>query len=333
MVAMLSAELRELVGRAREVTTSVTAPAAEADDAEGRWPEATMRALADAGLMGLHVPEELGGHGQGMTGLVAIAETIAQESPSAALCYAMHCVGTAVIVAKATPHQREAYLEPIARGQHITTLALSEPGSGSHFYVPQTQLVAEGDEYVVDGTKSFVTNGGHADSYVLSTVSVTGDMADGAFSCILADADAPGMTWQDEWHGLGMRSNSSRTVRLEGVRLPAHNLLGEQGDQIWYVFEVVAPYFLMAMAGTYGGVAASALELARDHLATRRHAHTGELLGAQPLLSHRLGELWIDVQRTRQLIHTAAARGDAGDDDALPFIFGCKAAAADSAVR
>lgn len=332
MTGSLTAETRELAGRAREVVATVTAPAAEDDDAAGRWPEATMRALGDAGLLGLNVPSELGGHGQGMAGLVAVSEVIAQESPSAALCFAMHCVGTAVIAARATPYQREAYLEPIARGAHITTLALSEPGSGSHFYVPATRLVREDGDYVIDGTKSFVTNGGHADSYVVSTVSVEGAPDDGAFSCILVDADAPGMDWLDEWHGLGMRSNSSRTVRLEGVRVPTANLLGEEGDQLWYVFEVVAPYFLMAMAGTYAGAARSAMELARDHLGSRRHDHTGELLGTQPLLSHRLGELWIEVERTHQLVHAAAARGDAGSADALPFIFACKAAAADTSV-
>jgi isovaleryl-CoA dehydrogenase len=122
-------------------------------------------------------------------------------------------------------------------------------------------------------------------------------------------------------------------MRLEGVRLPRHNLLGEEGDQLWYVFEVVAPYFLMAMAGTYGGVARSALQEAQDHLGSRRHEHTGELLGAHPLLAHRLGELWIDVERTRQLIYAAAARGDSDTADALRFIFACKGAAADTAVR
>jgi isovaleryl-CoA dehydrogenase len=333
MHALLTSETEELVGRAREVTAAVIAPVAEADDAAARWPEASMRALADAGLMGLHVPVELGGHGLGMSALIGISEAIAAESPSTALCYAMHCVGTAVIAAKATSYQREAYLEPIAQGRHITTLALSEPGSGSHFHVPQTRLQRLADEYVVTGTKSFITNGAHADSYVVSTVGVGGDSEEGTFSCVLLDRDTPGMHWEDAWHGFGMRSNSSLTVRLEDVHVPAANLLGEPGDQLWYMFEVVAPYFLIAMAGTYGGVALSALDIARRHLGSRRHSHTGQLLGAEPVLAHRLGDVWIDVERTRQLIYAAALRGDAGDAEALPFIFACKAAAADTAVR
>jgi isovaleryl-CoA dehydrogenase len=333
MSSVRSPALRELVGIADEIASSVIAPNAETEDAEALWPEPAMRALADAGLMGLHVPEDLGGHGQGLAGLVAISEALAQESPSAALCYAMHCVGTAVIAAKATDYQKQAYLEPIARGEHITTLALSEPGTGAHFYIPQTRLTRSGDEFVVEGTKSFVTNGAHADSYVMSTAAEENGGTEDAFSCVLVDGDTPGLDWQAAWHGLGMRSNSSRTVRLEGVPIAARNLLGEEGDQLWYVFEVVAPYFLMAMAGTYTGVARASFEIAREHLGSRRHAHSGELLGSSPVLAHRLGELWTEMEKTRQLVYSAAERADAGDPGALVAVLACKAAAGDAAVR
>src|SRR5690606_10690025 len=169
--------------------------------------------------------------------------------------------------------------------------------------------------------------------YVVSTTGVEGGGGEGMFSCVLVDRDTPGLEWQGEWHGFGMRSNSSRSVRLDAVRVPARNLLGEQGDQLWYVFEVVAPYFLMAMAGTYTGVARAALEEARLHLLERRHAHTGELLGATPVLAHRLGDLWTEVERTRQLVYSAAQRADDGDAESLIAVLACKAAAGDTAVR
>ena len=327
-----SSSLRHLVGVAGEIAASVIAPRAEREDAEALWPEPAMRALADAGLTGLHVPEALGGHGEGLAGLVAVSEVLARESPSTALCYAMHCVGTAVIAAKATDHQKQAYLEPIARGEHVTTLALSEPGTGAHFYIPQTRLTREDDGFVLDGTKSFVTNGGHADSYVVSTAAEAEGGMEGAFSCVLVDDATPGLAWQDQWLGLGMRSNSSRTVRLDGLRVPHANLLGEEGDQLWYVFEVVAPYFLMAMAGTYLGVAHASFDIAREHLGSRRHAHSGELLGSAPVLAHRLGELWTELEKTRRLVYYAAESADAGDPGALVAVLACKAAAGDAAV-
>lgn len=327
-----SPKLRALVNIAEEITSTVVAQNAEREDVEAMWPEPAMRALQQAGLMGLHVPESLGGHGETLTGLVALAEALAAESPSTALCFAMHCVGTAVLAAKATDYQKQAYLEPIARGEHITTLALSEPGTGAHFYIPQTQLTRSDDCYLVDGTKTFITNGGHADSYVASTVAVEEGPEEGAFSCILVDADTPGLEWLEPWRGLGMRGNSSRTVRLKQARVPARNLIGEEGDQLWYTFEIATPYFLMAMAGTYTGLARSALDIARKHLGERRYSHTGELLGSQPVLAHRLGELWAEVERTRHLVYSAAQQADAGDPNALISVLACKAAAGDTAV-
>lgn len=316
---------------ARAIANEVVAPLTEREDRDARWPAEAMRALADAGLMGLNVPEAQGGRGEGLSGLVAVAEVLASQSASTAMCFAMHCVGTAVIAAKATDWQKQAYLEPIARGQHVTTLALSEPGTGAHFYLPETAIQPDGDAYRLDGTKSFVTNGGHADSYVLSTRAAAAG-GEGAFSCVLVDQGTPGLAWSEPWTGLGMRGNSSRGVRLDGVRVPRRNLLGNEGDQLWYVFEVVAPYFLMAMAGTYVGVAQAALDEARVHLGTRRFSHSGELLGSEPVLAHRLGEMYIDVERTRRMVHAAAARADAGEPDALVAVLGCKAAAGDTAV-
>jgi isovaleryl-CoA dehydrogenase len=328
----LSPKLRELVGTATEIARSVVAPNADREDELAQWPEPAMRALAESGLLGLNVPEAQGGHGAGLSGLVRVTESIALEGPSTALCFAMHCVGTAVIAAKATDYQKQAYLEPIARGEHVTTLALSEPGTGLHFYVPETKLTPVDGQFVVSGTKSFVTNGGRADSYVVSTADVEGGGEAGSFSCVLVAEGAPGLQWQDEWHGLGMRSNSSRTAVLADVYVPVADLLGELGDQVWYVFEVVAPYFLMAMAGTYLGVAQSAFDIAREHLGTRRHTHTGELLGNSPVPGHRLGELYIELERTRHLIYNAAASADDGQPDALAGVFAAKAAAGDTAV-
>ena len=318
---------------ARDVAQNVTARHAAEDDSAARWPAETMRALADGGVAGLMAPRAVGGLEAGMQGLVHVSEILARESASAGLCFAMHCVGTAVIAAKATASQTERYLVPIARGQHITTLALSEPGTGAFFYYPQSRLTRlAGGGFELSGTKSFVTNATHADSFVVSTAPLTGETDDGQFNCVLVDRGHPGIAFADEWRGLGMRSNDSRTVRMDRVPIPAQNLLGEIGDQLWYIFEVVAPYFLMGMAGTYLGVAHAALEEARAHVGTRRHAHSGELLGSAPVVAHRLGELWIKLEATRQLVAAAALKGDSHGEEALPSILASKVAASEAAV-
>lgn len=326
----LSIKLIELKEAAEQVVDRVIAPMAETVDREGRWPEHSLRALAEAGLFGLQVPERHGGHGQGLTGLSAITEVIGKACPSSALCFGMHCVGTAVIAAKATRDQVERYLHPIAEGRHLTSLGLSESGSGANFYMPETKLTPDGDHFQVNGAKQFVTNAGHADSYVVSAMH--GGVSEGGdFSCLVLDRDTPGMDWLEPWDGFGMRGNASRGLRLQDARVPRRNLLGEEGDQVWYVFEVVAPYFLMAMSGTYLGIAQAALDTAGEHLRTRRHSHSASSLRHLDALQLRYADLWRAVEKTRCLLHEAAQRGDRGDPDALPFLLATKAEAAETA--
>ena len=155
----------------------------------------------------------------------------------------------------------------------------------------------------------------------------------GEFSCVAVWADSPGVSWHGTWDGIGMRGNSSLGARLEDVVIGPDALLGAPGDQIWYVFEVVAPYFLTAMAGTYLGVAQAALTEATEHLKRRRHAHTGRSISGEPVLQHRLGVLWAELQATRRLVYWAAEEADAGGRDALPAIASAKAQVADTAVR
>ena len=328
----LPSRLVALKTAVEHIVATEIAPRAQQVDQECLWPEHSMKALAAAGLLGLQVPEELGGHGQGLLALSVLTETIAKACPSSALCFGMHCVATAVIAAKATPYQREHYLRPIAQGRHITTLALSESGAGAHLYLPETRLTPDGDHYLLNGTKQFITNGSHADSYVISTVASSPEAESGDFSCLIVDHDTQGMDWLAPWKGFGMRGNSSRGLKLEQAKVPCANLLGDEGDQVWYVFEVVAPYFLMSMAGTYLGIAQAAVDAAGEHLRTRSYSHSGESLRDVETLQTRYADMWIAVQKTRALIYEAGRRGDLGHPEALPYILACKAEAGQAAV-
>ena len=323
----------DVVERFRTIALGVTAREAEAVDREFRWPEATMNAIKEEGLSGLVVPTRFGGLGLGLRAQTEACEILGRECASAGLAFGMHCVAAAVIASKATPDQGERYLEPIARGEHITTLALSEPGTGIHFYYPETQMVRTNDGYLVNGTKSFVTNGGYADSYVVSTVSADPDAPPGHFSCVMIANESPGLRWLEPWHGLGMRGNSSRGASLDNVLVPTSELLGDEGDQVWYVFHVVAPYFLVAMAGTYLGIASSALDVAVERVKKRRYAHSGMALGQIDVMQYKLGHIWSKVQRTRQLVLWAADEGDRQGPLTLPALCAAKAEVAPCVVE
>ncbi|WP_268239016.1 acyl-CoA dehydrogenase family protein [Deinococcus malanensis] len=316
----------------RELAAGVVRDHAAQVDQEAVWPEHGLRALQSAGLGGLVVPVEHGGLGHGLHTLTRLCEILGRECASTAITFGMHHVGAAVIAAKVTPWQRTQYLEPIVAGRHLTTLALSEPGTGAHFYYPQLQLDPAPDgSFRATGTKVFVTNGAHADSYVVSARSDSADLGD--FSCFVLPEGTEGMTWGEPWSGLGMRGNSARTLHLEGVNVPQTQLLGAVGDQIWYVFNVVAPYFLMAMTGTYLGVADAALNAAITHLRQRSYTHSGRTAAQESVLQHRVGALWETLERTRQLAYAAGRAGDAGDSSALPALLSSKSAVADTAVQ
>jgi isovaleryl-CoA dehydrogenase len=334
MEIVLSKKVKELRSIVQQVVADDIAPRSAEVDQKAMWPEHSLRALAEAGLLGLHVPERLGGQGQGLLALAVISEEIGKADPSSGLCFGMHCVGSAVMVAKATKDHEERYLRPIARGEHITTLALSETGTGAEFYFPQTKLTRDGEHLLINGEKDFITNGSHAQSYVISTTAteeVSPEM--GEFDCLILDNDTDGLAWKKEWRGFGMRGNSSRGVVLDNVRVPAKNLLGEEGSHTWYVFEVVAPYFLIAMAGVYLGIAQSALDITIQHIRGRGHAHSGKKLAEIPILQHSISKMWSDVEKTRALIYNACILGDAGDKSAIHYILMCKVEAAYTAVR
>ena len=168
---------------------------------------------------------------------------------------------------------------------------------------------------------------------VVSVASGETESTPGRFSCLVMETRAPGAHWLErDWDGFGMHGNAALSVELREVRVPPANLLGREGDQIWYVFSVIAPYFLMAMAGTYLGIAAAGVEEARRHMLDRHYSHTGAALSESALLQHRLGTLWAQVERTRRLLYHAAAEGDGGNDSALPAILSAKAEVADCAV-
>ncbi len=330
---MQSQEVTALLLKTQKIAKEIIAPNINLNNDEVKWPEEAIRALQKEGLGGLVIPTLYGGSGSGVLTLAKVCEALGQECASTAICFGMHCVGCSVIAANPTESQQKDFLTPICQGKHITTLSLSEAGTGSSFYLPQTDMKAiTEDEFCINGSKTFVTNGQHADSYVVSVVTNTSQEPLGLFSCAVVSAEYEGISWGPKWDGLGMRGNSSRTMELQDVRVPKVNLLGRQGDQIWYIFNVVMPYFLMAMAGTYIGVASSALEEAKKHLSLRHHTHTGASLAQNSVLQHRLGTLWATLEGARHLTYHAAASFDAGEPEALIALMSAKVQVADAVV-
>jgi alkylation response protein AidB-like acyl-CoA dehydrogenase len=323
----------DAIRMAAQIASEVIGADARLVDQEARWPERGLRTLQRAGLGGLVVAKEHGGWGHGLEVLTKVCEAIGQQCASTAMCFGMHHVAAAVISAKATPQHREQFLKPIVDGRHLATLALSESGSGAHFYLPETRIESNPDgSLTVLGEKAFVTSGPHADSLVVSGAGPGDPLQPGEFSCIVIPKGAAGVSFGEPWAGMGMRGNCSQKLSLSNVRLPGAALLGEPGDQTWYAFQVVAPYFLAAMTGTYLGVAGRAVEEARQHMQQRQHRQTAASLSELSSLQVKLAQVWGRVAAARALAYSASRAYDNQEESALPALFSSKAEVADAAV-
>jgi alkylation response protein AidB-like acyl-CoA dehydrogenase len=285
-----------------------------------------MQALGQAGLLALLVPDAQGGLGGTLSTFAAVCEELARGCASSAMCYLMHGCATAVIAARATDEQATRWLRPIAGGQLIATLAFSERGTGAHFYNPEIQARRNGG-YVLSGTKSFVTSGGHADVY-LALVKATPE-AEG-LDVLALEKGMPGLSFHGAWDGLGLAGNSSIRMVLEDVHVPEANLIGGEGAGADLVFGVVAPTFLIGVAAVNVGIAQAALDDAVQHATTRTYPPEGKPLATIQAIQFYLAEMKVATDGARALVERAAALADAADPGALPAVMEAKIAAADA---
>lgn len=289
---------------------------------DGAWPKATFDALKDAGVMGLTIPTQYSGLGGGLSSLSKAAYYLGFYSGSTGLCFSMHCSASAVIAEKPTPTHIDEYLTPICMGKHITTLAMSERGTGSHFYIPQLELETKTNNYELSGQKAFITNGKYADSYVLSVNAINSSFSN-TFSCIMLN-NTDDIQWDESWKGFGMRGNQSHAMELNNVKVPCDRLLGEIGDQSHYLFHIILPYFLASMSGTYLGIIKRAITEVEQYLLNRSYNHTQESLADIDILQHRLGKLWSRFQSLYHLTFQSATAFDSGEENAIQQVMAAK---------
>ena len=298
---------------------------AERVDRERVFPEGGMRALGEAGGLGLLVAAEHGGLGGGLGALAQACEAVGESCASTGMVFLMHSVSAATVGA-AGGGRAEELLRGMADGTVIGTLAFSERGTGAHFYAPELKATRSNGSVTVSGRKSFVTSGGHADAYVLL---LQGE-AEGTADVYVVAKDEQGVRFDGTWSGLGMAGNSSVGLELENVELPNEARLGAPGGGGDLVFGVVAPFFLVGLAAVNVGIAAAAAKAATAHAAGRLYPD-GTSLAEVQYVQHLLADMDIAVRTARLLVAEAARLGDAGDEGALVPIMEAEVAATEAA--
>ena len=317
------------------LSLEVIAAEAQAVDAEGRFPRAGLDQLARAGLLGLGVPESLGGVGGGPVEFVEVVEQVAAACASTGMVYVMHVVGAQTLRAGLAEgggdRQREA-LAAMAAGSHLTTLAYSDRGSRGHFWAQVSHAVPEGDELVLDADKTWATSAGHADSYILA---VGAPDTDDPLSTelYLVPADASGVTIPHHFDGLGMRGNASAPLRVRGLRLSRDQRLGEERSGFGLMMTATLPWFALGSSACSVGIATAALDAAVAHATQARLEHEGASLAEIPAVRARLARARVRLRESRALLHEVAAAVAADDPAAPEGVLAVKASAAEMAIE
>jgi alkylation response protein AidB-like acyl-CoA dehydrogenase len=213
------------------------------------------------------------------------------------------------ILAFGTEEQKQEWVVPAIKGEKISCLGISEPGAGSDVAGIRTRAVRDGDEYVINGSKTFITNGARANFIVLVTKTDPDAGYDG-FSLFVVDTDTPGYHVSKKLEKLGMHSSDTAELAFEDMRVPAENLLGEEGKGFYHIMWELQGERLIGAAGGVAGaqrVFDQTLEYAKQ-----RHAF-GRPIGRFQVIRHKFAEMATKIETARQMVYTTAWRVQQGD--------------------
>jgi alkylation response protein AidB-like acyl-CoA dehydrogenase len=308
----LSEELREIQRTVRDLCVAEVKPHASRWDETGEFPWDVVRKLGPLGLLGVTVPEEYGGAGMGALALAVIVEEVARFDGSLALTVSSHNgLGVGHILRFGSESQRRRWLPPLARGERLAAWALTEPGSGSDAAAMRTTAVRRGDGWVLNGTKTFITQGTVGDTFVVLAKTDPERKQHGITAFVL-ERGAKGFS-QRPIHGkLGMRSSDTAELHLEDVEVPEEQRLGAVNEGFSNTLQILARGRI-SIGALAVGLARGALEEARTYAKERKAF--GRPIAELQAIQFMLADMATEVAAARLLVHRAAALCDAG----LPF--------------
>ncbi|BBZ18751.1 Rv1679 family acyl-CoA dehydrogenase [Mycolicibacterium gadium] len=308
----------------------VAAGNAEQVDADGAFPAAAIDALRGSGLLGLILPEAVGGLGAGPLEFIEVVRELATACGSTAMVYLMHAAA-AVTVAAAPPAGMPELLSAMASGKALGTLAFSERGSRSHFWAPVSTaaLSDNGESVKLRADKSWVTSAGHADVYVVSAGSASGIA--GEVDLFAVPSSDSGLSVVAPFAGMGLRGNASSPMTLD-TTIPVTSRLGEQAAGFALMMQTVLPWFNLGNAAVSLGLAGAAYAATIAHAGSARLEHLGESLSGLPTIRAQIARMGTTLTAQRAYLKLAADSVSAPDDDTLIHVLGVKAAANDAAL-
>ncbi|AKH15873.1 acyl-CoA dehydrogenase [Deinococcus soli (ex Cha et al. 2016)] len=304
----LSSDQRLIVEHVRDYARAEIAPLAAQFDRSGDYPREQLRGLADLGLMGATVPEAWGGAGlDSVTYALCLEEVAAADASVAVIVSVQNGLPEQMILRYGTDAQRDRYLRPLAEGRHIGAFCLTESGAGSDAASLRLQATRDGDDWVLNGTKAWITSGGQADTYLV--MARTGGSGARGVSCFIVENGTPGLSFGKPEEKLGLHASHTTTVTFDGVRVPHANMVGEEGQGL-----IIA---LASLDAGRIGIAMQALGIARAAMEhATRYAAEREQFG-KPLrefegVSFKIARMAARIESARLVALKAAWLKDQG---------------------
>jgi len=321
----LSDEQRAFAETAGAFAREEWLPQAPGWDERSEFPVAALRRAAELGFAGIYVGDEFGCSGLGRVDATIIFEELASACVSTAAYLSIHNMAAWMIDRFGTREQRARFLPELTTMAHFASYCLTEPGSGSDAAALATRAVRDGDDYVLNGTKAFISGGSVSDLYV--TMVRTGEAGPKGISCLIVEKDAPGLSFGKKERKLGWNTQPTAMVIFEDCRVPVANRLGEEGDGFKIAMMGLDGGRLNISACSLGG-ARTCLEAARDHLLERRQF--GQPLADFQVLRFKLADMATELEGARLMVRRGAASLDRGDPEATMHCAMAKRVATDA---
>ena len=307
---MILTEEQEMIREAmRDFAQGRLAPNAAQWDREGIFPREALKEAAELGLMGMIIPEQWGGTGTDYVSFaLALEEVAAGDGACSTIISVQNSVVCGPILKFGNEGQKERWLKPLARGEHLGAFCLTEPHVGSDAAAIRTRAVRDGDHWVLNGTKQFITSGKHADMAIVFAVT---DPTAGkkGISAFIVPTETPGYLVTRVEEKMGQHASDTAQIVLEDCRIPGDCLLGEEGQGYRIALANLAGGRI-GIASQCVGMARAALDYAVDYAKTRESF--GLPIHQHQAVNFRLADMATQIEAARQLVHHAASLKDAG---------------------
>ncbi len=283
---------------------------AELDERE-EFPWAIVKDLADADLFRIFIPEQYEGLGEGCFAVCVAVEELSRACCGIALTYAADGLGAMPILLYGSDEQKQRYLPDIASGSKLTAFGLTESGAGSDAGAIKTTATRDGDGYVLNGTKQFITNGGEAEIYTVIALTDPSKGVRGA-SAFIVDKDSPGFTFGKKEKKMGIRSSATSELVFHNCRVPKENLIGREGAGFIVTMKTLDSS-RPGVGALAVGLAQGALDAATDY--ARQRKQFGHPISAIQAVQHMLANMAMELEAARALVYATAKTVDSGARD------------------